>query len=87
MREKIIDMNLMLNKRLDRYEMLSGTSPIKETQITNPYQFLSKQIEINNKIIAKQMLEMKQVMIKIVRLRKRINNWKRRTIWSSLMSW
>jgi len=78
MREKIIEMNAKLNKMLDRYELLAGTGSPKETPILNPYQFLSKQIEINNKLIAKQMYEMKQVRPYLFRLNRRISNWKRK---------
>ena len=42
MREKIIELNAKLNKMLDRYELLAGTTPQKEVQIQNPYKFLSK---------------------------------------------
>ena len=51
MRERIITMNTKLNKMLDRYELLAGTSPKKDIHISNPHKFILKQIELNNKII------------------------------------
>jgi len=32
----MIEMNAKLNKMLDRYELLAGTTPRKEVQIQNP---------------------------------------------------
>ena len=50
MRERIIEMNTQLNKKLDKYELLSGQTR-KEPVVMNPYKFTSKSIELNKRII------------------------------------
>ena len=84
MRERIIDMNSQLNKMLDRYELLAGTTQKKDVEIVNPHKFLSKQIEINQKLIEKQLQHIKQVAFSLVRFKKRISNSKKRTTWLNL---
>lgn len=54
MREKIMEMNEKLNRMLDKYELMGMKYVKKEAQINNPHKFLSKEIEINNKILATQ---------------------------------
>lgn len=84
MRERIIDMNGQLNKMLDRYELLAGTNQKKDVQIANPHKFLSKQIEINEKLIEKQLRHIKQVAFDLLRYKRRTNNYKKRITLSNL---
>jgi hypothetical protein len=84
MRERIIDMNGQLNKMLDRYELLTGTNQKKGVQIANPHKFLSKQIEINEKLIEKQLRHIKQVAFDLLRYKRRTNNYKKRITLSNL---
>ena len=51
MRERIIQMNMTLNKMLDKYELLGSKNTKKEPIITNPHKFYSQQIELNSRII------------------------------------
>ena len=51
MRERIIEMNNALNKMLDKYELQAGKNTKKDPIITNPHNFFSKQIDLNNRII------------------------------------
>lgn len=44
MRERIIQMNVTLNKMLDKYELMAVRQQKQDVQISNPYKFLGKQI-------------------------------------------
>ena len=62
MRERVIEMNTSLNKKLDRYEILSSQQ--KQEIATNPHKFLNKSIELNKKIMEKQLANIKKVFYK-----------------------
>ncbi len=66
-----MQMNVKLNKMLDKYQLLAGTTKRKDVQIANPYIFLSKQIEINHKIIEKQLRHIRQIEEKDKELEKK----------------
>ena len=79
MRERVIEMNTSLNKKLDRYEILSSQQ--KQEIAANPHKFLKKSIELNKKIIEKQLANIRKVYIEQYSCKTETSSFKRRTIW------
>ena len=58
-------MNNILNKKLDRYELLANQSK-KESVVSNPHKFYAKSIDLNKKIIEKQHYNIRKVINLII---------------------
>jgi hypothetical protein len=79
MRERIIEMNTTLNRMLDKYELLANKTTKKDIIIANPHKFFSKQIDLNNRIIEKQLIHIKQVRLCVCSWKKRTDSSRRKT--------
>lgn len=80
MRERIQQMNERLNRMLDRYELIAR--PIqRDAVINNPHLLLTKEIEINNRILASQAEEIRQVFTTLRRSKRNKGSSRERTTW------
>lgn len=73
MRERIQQMNEKLNRMLDRYELMAR--PIqREAVINNPHLLLTREIDLNSRILASQAEEIRHVLAAARRYRRNNGN-------------
>jgi hypothetical protein len=80
MREEMLAMDGRLNRLLDRYELMAQPMQ-KEVVIGNPHLFLTREVEINSRILNTQAEEIRHVSTCPLRSRIRNAHCRRKTTW------